>query len=61
MYAVEIVDGRVERIIVGTAEWAVENLGGQWVDSDVLVDCPGLWDNTNGFQPLLQIDILELP
>ena len=34
-YAAELdADGYVVRVIVGTAEWATENLGGTWVDSD---------------------------
>lgn len=51
MYAVEIVDGQVVRTIVASAEWATTNLGGHWIDSEVLVSCPGTWDETCGFRP----------
>jgi hypothetical protein len=36
-YAAELNDNVVIRVIVGTAEWATENLGGQWVDSPTKV------------------------
>ena len=36
-YAANIIDGQVAQVIVGTAEWAVDNLGGTWVDSPVKV------------------------
>jgi hypothetical protein len=36
-YAAHIVDNQVTEVIVGTAEWATDNLGGQWVDSPVKV------------------------
>jgi hypothetical protein len=36
-YAAHIINGQVTEVIVGTAEWATENLGGQWVDSPVKV------------------------
>jgi hypothetical protein len=36
-YAAHIVDGVVADVIVGTAEWATEHLGGTWVDSPVKV------------------------
>jgi hypothetical protein len=32
-YAAHIVDGVVAQVIVGTADWATDNLGGTWVDS----------------------------
>jgi hypothetical protein len=32
-YAAHIVDGVVDQVIVGTAQWATDNLGGTWVDS----------------------------
>ena len=32
-YAAELVDNVVIRVIVGTAEWASTNLGGEWRDS----------------------------
>ena len=33
-YAAELNDDVVVRVIVGTADWAVEHLGGMWVDID---------------------------
>jgi hypothetical protein len=33
MYAAELNDNVVVRVIVGTAEWAQDNLGGVWQDS----------------------------
>jgi hypothetical protein len=43
-YAVQVCDGVVKNVIVGTAEWANANLDGVWVDSDVLVGVGWLWD-----------------
>jgi hypothetical protein len=36
-YAAEIIDGLVAQVIVGTAQWAVDNLGGEWVQPPELV------------------------
>lgn len=36
-YAANIIDGQVAQVIVGTAQWASDNLGGLWVDSPVKV------------------------
>jgi hypothetical protein len=36
-YAAELNDDVVVRVIVGTAQWATDNLGGTWVDSPVKV------------------------
>lgn len=36
-YAAHIVDGLVAQVIVGTAAWAVEHLGGLWVQPPELV------------------------
>lgn len=36
-YAAKIVDGLVVQVIVGTAEWAVDHLGGEWVQPPELV------------------------
>jgi len=36
-YAAQIVDGIVTQVIVGDAAWAVERLGGVWVDTEDLV------------------------
>lgn len=50
-YAAQIVDGTVTQVIVGTAEWANDRLGGTWIDTDTLVGIGWTWDETNGFQP----------
>lgn len=50
-YAAQIVDGAVTQVIVGTAEWANSNIGGNWIDSNTLVGIGWTWDETNGFQP----------
>jgi hypothetical protein len=57
MYAGEVVDGQTVRAIVGTAEWAEQNLGGKWHDSESKIPVPGTWDETNGFQPLPYVDV----
>lgn len=36
-YAARIVDGTVAQVIVGTAAWASDRLGGVWVDSPTKV------------------------
>lgn len=36
-YAAHIIDGLVVQVIVGTAEWATEHLGGEWVQPSELV------------------------
>jgi hypothetical protein len=43
-YAAELDDNTVVRVIVGTAGWATEHLGGTWVDSPVKVGPGWLWD-----------------
>lgn len=48
-YAAEIVDGQVVRVLVGDAQWCHDNLGGFWVDSDVLVGIGWEWDPVEGF------------
>jgi hypothetical protein len=45
-YAAKVEDGTVVQVIVGTAEWATERLGGMWVGSDVKVGVG--WQVTNG-------------
>lgn len=52
-YAAEIIDGLVTQVIVGDASWAIERLGGQWVDSDTLVGIGWTWTSAGGFsQPV---------
>jgi hypothetical protein len=36
-YAAKLENGEVTQVIVGDAQWATENLGGQWVDSPTKV------------------------
>jgi hypothetical protein len=36
-YAARIEDGTVTQVIVGTADWAADRLGGDWIDSAVKV------------------------
>jgi hypothetical protein len=50
-YAAEIIDGVVNQVIIGDAPWAIERLGGFWVDTDVLVGIGWTWDEVNGFLP----------
>ena len=52
-YAGKVVDGIVVDAIVGTAQWAIENLGGEWYDSPMKIWVPGIWDEMKGFQPIL--------
>lgn len=51
-YAGKIENGIVVQAIVGTADWAIENLGGEWHDSLEKIPVPGIWDSINGFQPM---------
>lgn len=37
MYAAQVTDGRVTQVIVGTAAWASDRLGGVWQDSSTKV------------------------
>lgn len=50
-YAAKIENGVVTQVIVGDAWWAIERLGGLWIDSDTPVWIGGTWDEINGFQP----------
>lgn len=51
-YAAELDDGDVVvRAIVGTAVWAVANLGGRWIDSDVKVGVGSWWDGESFWEP----------
>lgn len=43
-YAGEVVNGECVRCIVGTAAWAIENLGGEWYDSPDKIGIGWLWD-----------------
>lgn len=51
LIAVRVENGVVIDAIVATIEWATENLGGLWVQSDGPVWIGGTWDEINGFQP----------
>lgn len=51
-YAAELDDtDTVVRVIVGTAEWATDMLGGRWVDSPVKVGAGWVWDGTQIVPP----------
>jgi hypothetical protein len=50
-YAAKIEDGVVVEFIVGTAEWATNNFGGQWHDSETKVGAGWTWDEDYGFRP----------
>lgn len=51
LYAAEIVDGLVVRVIVGTSKWATENLGGVWVETTTLPGAGWIWNEMDGFRP----------
>jgi hypothetical protein len=51
IYAGRVENGVVVECIVGTAEWAIENLGGEWYDSPLKVWIGGTWNNKDGFRP----------
>ena len=51
-YAAELDDDNVVvRVIVGTAQWAVEHLGGTWVDPPELVGIGWTYDGTDIVPP----------
>lgn len=50
VYACKIEDGVVTQVIVGSSDWASENLGGFWVHSDTKVGIGWLWDEQNGLR-----------
>ena len=50
-YAAELNDNVVVRAIVGTAQWAVDNLGGTWVDTDHKAGPGWRFDGTNIVPP----------
>jgi len=50
-YAAELNDNEVVRVIVGTAEWATEHLGGVWVGSPDKVGPGWVWDGENIVPP----------
>jgi len=53
-YAVELSGTLVVQVIVGTAEWAVTNLGGEWVDVYGDDHLPGIgwsWSDETGWTP----------
>jgi hypothetical protein len=50
-YAAHIIDGLVAQVIVGTAQWAADNLGGTWVDSPEKVGIGWIYDGTDIVPP----------
>jgi hypothetical protein len=51
LYAANIVEGVVRQVTVGTAQWCIDRLGGQWVDTPTLVGIGWTWNEVDGFQP----------
>jgi hypothetical protein len=50
--AARIEDGTVQQVIVGTVQWAQENLGGEWVDaSDVQCGAGFTYDGSKFIPP----------
>lgn len=49
-YAARILDGIVQEVIVGDANWAMDRLGGLWIDTDTLVGIGWTWNEIEGFQ-----------
>jgi hypothetical protein len=57
-YAAELDDDNVVvRVIVGTADWATDMLGGRWVDSAEKVGAGWVWDGEQIVPPVVE----ELP
>jgi hypothetical protein len=50
-YAGKVEDGIVTQAIVGTAQWAETNLGGEWHDSSSKIGIGWLWDGTSFTPP----------
>lgn len=58
-YAAELNDDNiVVRVIVGTAQWAADNLGGRWVDSAEKVGAGWVWDGEQIVPPVVEDDLL---
>lgn len=51
MYAAQIENNIATQVIVGTAEWATQFLGGFWVDSSEKIGIGWTWNETEGFRP----------
>lgn len=54
-YAARIDDGVVTQIIVGTAEWATDNLGGTWVQATTEIGVGWTWDGFEFSAPAVTI------
>jgi hypothetical protein len=50
-YTAQIVDGIVTQVIVGDAEWATSNLGGDWVTVGDVYPGPGWTYKGTTFEP----------
>lgn len=61
IYAYKVENGIVVNGIVGNAAWAMEKLGGFWVESETLAWIGGIWDEVNGFQPPPAPIVTEVP
>lgn len=47
----QVIDGIIVDGINTNAQWATENLGGFWIDSDTPAWIGGFWDEQYGFRP----------
>jgi hypothetical protein len=47
----KIENGVVTDGLVGTAQWATEQYGGFWVETETKAWIGGTWNETDGFQP----------
>jgi hypothetical protein len=57
-YAAKVEDGIVTQVIVGTAAWANDRLGGEWHDTDTLVGIG--WSYADGqFTPPPALEVEE--
>jgi hypothetical protein len=43
--------GIVEQVIVGSAEWAIKTLGGNWVNTENKIGIGWEWSLEHGFRP----------
>lgn len=51
MYSANIENSIVVQVIVGNSTWAIENLGGIWLDTELLVGIGWTWNEIEGFRP----------
>ena len=51
MYAARIENGIVVNVLVGSAEWAADSLGGEWMDLLKKVNVGWVYSDEHGFRP----------